>query len=92
MARKRKSGGEMDNAKTPDEEVKEEEKEAEHAAGGAVQARKRGGAINGAKPGHRPDKRARGGKIMTPKSPMSGAAPTKMRPGFGENKTDKSDD
>lgn len=59
----RKSGGEIDNAKKPDEEVEEEAKEAEdkHADGGSVQARKRGGAISGKKPSNRPDKRARGG-------------------------------
>lgn len=33
---------------------------------------KRGGAVKGAAPKHRADKRARGGR-MTPKSPMSGA-------------------
>ncbi len=61
-----------------------------------AEGKKHGGKVAHKAPGkkahHRLDKRARGGKIMTPKSPMSGAAPTKMRPGFGENKTDKSDD
>lgn len=54
-------------------------KKAKHAHGGAAK--------------HRLDKRARGGKVITPKSPLSGAAPTKMRPDFSEKmKNDKSDD
>jgi hypothetical protein len=61
-----------------------------------AEGKKRGGKVahkaHGKKPHHRLDKKARGGKIMTPKSPLSGAAPNKMRPGFGENKLDKEDD
>ena len=45
-------------------------KKAHHAHGGAAK--------------HRLDKRARGGKVVTPKSPLSGAAPTKNRPDFSE--------
>ena len=43
-------------------------KKAHHAHGGAAKERL--------------DKRARGGKVMTPKAPLSGAAPTTMRPGY----------
>lgn len=60
-----------------------------------AEGKKKGGKVmkaHGKKSHHRLDKRARGGKIMTPKSPLSGAAPSKMRPGFGENKLDKEDD
>lgn len=35
--------------------------------------KKRGGKVHGKHPGHRLDKRARGGRMMTPKSPFSGA-------------------
>jgi len=50
-----------------------------HAHGGAAKMRM--------------DKRARGGKVMTPKSPLSGAAPSKERAGFSEKaKIGKSDD
>ena len=73
-----------------DEELHVNENEIKEAEG-----KKKGGKVmkaHGKKAHHRLDKKARGGKIMTPKSPLSGAAPTKMRPGFGENKLDKSDD
>lgn len=54
-------------------------KKSHHAHGGAAK--------------HRLDKRARGGKVMTPKAPLSGAAPSKERPGFSEKgKLDKEDD
>ena len=50
---------------------------------------KRGGEVkkkahkaHGEKAKHRLDKRAHGGRVITPKSPLSGAAPTKMREGF----------
>ncbi len=54
---------------------------------------KKGGAVHkaeGHKPKHRMDKRARGGKIMTPSSPLSGAEP-KGLPGGGkaQSKPDK---
>ena len=81
------SGGKAEG----DEETHVNENEIKEAEG-----KKRGGKVahkeHGKKPAHRLDKKARGGKIMTPKSPMSGAAPTKMRPGFGESTEDKSDD
>lgn len=66
----------------------EEFKEAEGKKHGGKVAHK----AKGKMPMHRLDKKARGGKIMTPKSPLSGAAPNKMRPGFSENTLDKEDD
>ena len=84
------SGGKAEG----DEELHVNENEIKEAEG-----KKHGGKVmkktmkdHGKKPHHRLDKKARGGKIMTPKSPLSGAAPTKMRPGFGENTLDKEDD
>jgi hypothetical protein len=83
------------------------EKKEHHAKGGHVDMKedegedplKKGGAakkehkMHGEKPKARADKRARGGATITPKSPLSGAAPTKMRPGFSEKgKLDKEDD
>lgn len=70
---------------------------------GADEPLKKGGAVkkkkhemhhaHGEMPKARMDKRARGGKVMTPKSPLSGAAPSKMRPGFSEKqKIGKSND
>jgi hypothetical protein len=39
------------------------------------------------------DKRARGGKVNSPSHPLSGAAPSKMRPGFSESgPKDREDD
>lgn len=74
-----KKGGHVDHESTtnegPDEPLKKggAAKKKHHAHGGAAK--------------HRLDKRARGGKVMTPKSPLSGAAPTKMRPGFSESQS-----
>lgn len=68
-----KKGGKVeDHEEGADEPLKKggKVKKAAHAHGGAAK--------------HRLDKRARGGKIMTPKSPLSGAAPTKQRPEFSE--------
>ncbi len=48
------------------EREREEKRKEEH------KKRKRGGKVHGKHPGHRLDKRARGGR-MTPKSPFSGA-------------------
>lgn len=84
--KKKASGGKAEG----DEELHVNENEIKEAEG-----KKKGGKVmkaHGKKPHHRLDKKARGGKIMTPKSPMSGAAPTKMRPGFAESTEDKSDD
>jgi hypothetical protein len=78
MERHRARGGEIDKAEDQDEEAHEEEHDAEgddekkRAAGGGVQARKRGGAIKGEKPKHRPDKRARGG-ATSDMNPLSSA-------------------
>lgn len=65
-------GGKMEHEESPDEPLKKggKVKKAHHAHGGAAK--------------HRLDKRARGGKVMSPKSPLSGAAPSKERPGFSE--------
>lgn len=70
-----KKGGKVEeHTEGPDEPLKKggavKHKKAHHAHGGAAK--------------HRMDKRARGGKVMTPKSPLSGAAPSKERPGFSE--------
>lgn len=66
----------------------------EHEMEGADEPLKKGGAAkkkahhaHGEMPKHRADKRARGGKVMTPKSPLSGAAPSKNRPGFSEKQS-----
>jgi hypothetical protein len=64
----------------------------EHDMEGEDEPLKKGGAAkkkathhaHGGMAKHRADKRARGGKVVTPKSPLSGAAPTKERPGFSE--------
>lgn len=69
----RAKGGSVEEG--PDEPLKKggaakKKHHAHHAHGGA------------AKP--RMDKRARGGKINSPSHPLSGAAPTKMRPEFSE--------
>lgn len=56
---------------------------------------KKGGKVHkaeGEKPKHRLDKRARGGKVITPGSPFSGAMPKEQRPGFGKSMTDKESD
>ena len=65
------------------------EENEEHEKEGADEPLKHGGKVkkahhaHGGAAKHRLDKRARGGKI-TPKSPLSGAAPSKERPGFSE--------
>ena len=41
--------------------------------GGKIKRRKRGGMVPGKEPAPRLDKRARGGGVATPKSPLSGA-------------------
>lgn len=96
-----KKGGAVKGEMAEGDEVthadEHEIKEAEgKKRGGKIMHKKHGGKVahkaEGKKAMHRLDKKARGGKIMTPKSPMSGAAPTQMRPGFGENTLDKSDD
>lgn len=70
-----KKGGKVEeHEEGPDEPLKK---------GGAAK-KKHGGKVHGEMPKHRMDKRARGGKIMTPKSPLSGAAPSKQRPEFSE--------
>jgi hypothetical protein len=87
MKKKMATGGKADG----DEELhvnENEIKEAEGKKGGGKVVQK----AAGKKPMHRLDKKARGGKIVTPKSPLSGAAPTKMRPGFSENTLDREDD
>ena len=73
-----KKGGEVnidkgEDGETPDEPLKKggaAKKKMHHAHGGAAK--------------HRLDKRARGGKITSPSHPLSGAAPSKERPGFSE--------
>lgn len=77
-----KKGGKVEEheSEVPDEPLKKggKVKKMHHAHGGAAK--------------HRLDKRARGGKV-TPSSPLSGAAPTKMRPEFSEKQNiGKSDD
>lgn len=52
--------------------------------GGTAKKKHHGHHAHGGAAKHRLDKRARGGKVMTPKAPLSGAAPTKMRPDFSE--------
>lgn len=61
-----------EDGETPDEPLKKggAAKKAHHAHGGAAKMRL--------------DKRARGGKVNSPSHPLSGAAPSKMRPGFSE--------
>ena len=63
----------------------------EHETEGADEPLKKGGKVkkaahhaHGGMAKHRADKRARGGKVMTPKSPLSGAMPKENRPGFSE--------
>lgn len=74
------------------EESEHEEKGDEPLKKGGA-AKKKGHHAHGGAAKMRLDKRARGGKVVTPKSPLSGAAPTKMRPDFSEKmKTDKHDD
>lgn len=65
--------------------------EDEHESEGADEPLKKGGAVkkkahmaHGGMAKHRADKRARGGKVVTPNSPLSGAAPKKQRPDFSE--------
>lgn len=86
-----KKGGVVKEMAEGDEVLHGNENEFKEAEG-----KKKGGKVahkaEGKKPHHRLDKKARGGKIMTPKSPLSGASPSKMRPGFGENSLDKEDD
>lgn len=86
----KKGGAVKDGMAEGDEELHVNANEIKEAEG-----KKKGGKVmkaHGKKPHHRLDKKARGGKIVTPKSPLSGAAPNKMRPGFGESTNDKSDD
>ncbi len=67
---KAKGGAAGDTDQGPAEPLKKggKAKKAHHASGGAAKSRL--------------DKRARGGKVMTPKAPLSGAAPSTMRPGY----------
>lgn len=56
------------------EKAEDRKPESGRKRGGKMEAKKRakGGKVHGKHPGHRLDKRARGGR-MTPKSPLSGA-------------------
>lgn len=83
---KTKHKGEKSHSKKHDVE----HHEGKHHDG--VHAHKKGMKAKGKMAAPRADKKSRGGKTMTPKSPMSGADPTKMRSGFATGTPDKSDD